>query len=292
MGAITKQTPDKSGLQQRLILHYSRMADWLETKSWYRDNGVVNAVCSLFSGNPSRVLELCCGSGLLLESLSEIFPCTEFIGIDISPGMVERARERVSHRNNVLVLQQDWIYGLSPEWEHAFDMVIVKNALHVLDNVVTKLKDLRRVSRDWANLIVVETISPNAYANAFIRRLFQFADPEHLKQTFFTERTLALTLKEAGWFMAQRRPTYARQHIDTEDWLKQKCADGFALESAKELLSEVRNMRLRRALDFDTGPGVMPSRMLRLQYIARQVFTPTELETDTRKADSVQLQLL
>jgi ubiquinone/menaquinone biosynthesis C-methylase UbiE len=268
------------------------MADWLETRPWYRDKNVANTVCSLFPVNPSRVLELCCGTGLLLETLSSIFPRTEFIGVDISPRMVERAQERLSHRSNVLVLKQDWVYELAPEWEHAFDVIVVKNALHVLDNVITKLKDLRRVSCDRTTLIIVETVSPNVDANEFIKRLFQFADPEHLKQTFFTERTLTSALKEAFWFMAQYRPTYVRQHIDTEDWLTQKCAERPALESARKLLSEIRNLRVRQALDFDTDPGVVPTRMLRLQYIARHMLTATEIKAESQKADSVQLQLL
>src|SRR5438067_13730826 len=130
---VATQEFDALDFQQRLILHYSRMADWLEAKPWYQDNNIANIINSLMAAKPSRVLELCCGTGLLLEILSKISPRTEFIGIDISPRMVERARERLSDRNNVVVLRQDWIYELTSEWEHAFDVIIVKNALHVLD---------------------------------------------------------------------------------------------------------------------------------------------------------------
>jgi ubiquinone/menaquinone biosynthesis C-methylase UbiE len=291
MRAAGKRKSHDLGLQQRLIMHYSRVAGWLETKPWYRDNNVAGTVRSLFPANPSRVLELCCGTGLLLQTLSDFFPEAEFIGVDISPGMVERARERLAHHRNVLMLKQDWIYELAPEWEHAFDVIVVKNALHVLDNVVTKLKDLKLVCHDRTTLIIVETVSPNLDANRFIKRLFQFADPHHLKQTFFTERTLTSALKEAGWPMAQRMPIYVRQHIDTEDWLRQKCPDQTAVENARKLLSETRNLRVRKALDFDTDLGV-PAHMLRLQFIAQHVLASAKINVHSEKAAPVQLQLL
>ncbi len=293
MRAVTKQKSDHLALQQRLILHYSRIADWLETRPWYRDDKVVTTVRSLISGNPSRVLELCCGSGLLMEALSQVLPTASFVGVDISPVMAQRARERLSGRKNVRVLNQDWMYGLESQLDHKFDVIIVKNALHVLDEVVTKLKDLRLISHAWTTLIVVETISPNADANDFIRRLFRIVDSQHLKRTFFTERTLAATLEEAGWLMIQDRPVHLTQHIDTRDWLEQRCGDRLALSSAERLLTETRNLRVRHSLDFDAGPGGMPSRMLRLQFVARHVFLPAvDLSTETHAANLTQLQLL
>jgi ubiquinone/menaquinone biosynthesis C-methylase UbiE len=292
MSGATNKKCDDAVFQQRLILHYSRMADWLEARRWYQDSNVANTVCSLLAdkGDPSRVLELCCGSGLLLETLTSAFPHTEFIGVDISPRMVELARKRLSHCSNVVVLKQNWVYDFGSEWSSAFDVIVVKNALHVLKNVVAKLKDLRHVSRKSTSLIVVETVSPSIYANSFIKRLFQFADPDHLKQTFFTEQTLTTALKAAGWARMQYSPTYVRQHIDTGDWLKQRCADGAALENARRLLSETEDPHVRDALDFDADPGAMPTRMLRLQYIAGHALRYSEVRPESGNV-SAQLKL-
>jgi ubiquinone/menaquinone biosynthesis C-methylase UbiE len=276
-------------LESRLVFHYSRIADWLGTRSWYQDDAVTEVVKFLISGHPVRVLELCCGTGILLEDLSKAFPKTEFVGVDISPKMVERAKDRLSSSKNVVVLQQDWIYNLSSEWNGAFDVVIVKNALHLLDNIESKLRDLRRVSRDWTNLIIVETVSPNADANEFVKSLFEIVDVDQLKQSFFTERTLAAVLGEAGWFMAQNRPWHIKQHIDTEDWLRQKCPDHSTLETAREFLAGVRNVRVRQAMDFFSQPGIVPAQMLRLQYIARHVFVPSRPQVGMKKNEDMQL---
>jgi hypothetical protein len=196
-------------------------------------------------------------------------------------------------RNNVRVLNQDWVYGLESQLDYKFDVIIVKNALHVLGEVAHRLKELRRVSHPWTTLIVVETISPNADANEFIQRLFQVVDSEHLKQSLFTERNLTAVFEEAGWRMNQDHPRYVRQHIDTQDWLEERCENRPSLLRAKKLLAEVRNLRIRHALDFDTSPGVMPSRMLRLQYVARHLFVPeVEVCAESHEADLTQLQLL
>jgi ubiquinone/menaquinone biosynthesis C-methylase UbiE len=279
-------------LKSRLISHYSQIADWLGSRSWYQDDSVIDVVKFLILGRPTRVLELCCGSGFTLESLGKAFPSAEFVGVDISPGMANLAKERLRDSHNVSVLNQDWIYDLPSGWSNAFDVIIVKNALHLLEDVGQKLQDLRRVSHEWTSLIIIETVSPNTEANEFIRRLFQIVDSNRLKQHFFTEKALTTTLESSGWSMAQSRPWHLRQYIDTEDWLKRKCRDEMLLKRARQLLAEVRNLRVRQSLDFDTPPGEEPMRMLRLQYIARHVFVPERPERELQKDADVQLQLV
>jgi ubiquinone/menaquinone biosynthesis C-methylase UbiE len=288
--ALPPERQDRN-LEARLVSHYSRITDWLDSRTWYIDDEVSNVVRFLISSRPNRVLELCCGSGILLERLSDAFPEAEFIGIDISTNMVERARERLSRKKNVLVLQRDWIYGLPSALNKTFNVIIVKNALHLLNDLPSKLRDLRLLSGEWTNLIVVETVSPNSDANRFIKRLFEIVDREHLKQSLFTESTLTAVLEEAGWIMAQERPWHVRQHIDTDDWLSQRCSNQAAVAAAKNLLASVNNVRVRRAMDFFSAPGTVPAQMLRLQYIARHVFVPERLQTEKRRDGDRQLQL-
>jgi hypothetical protein len=137
----------------------------------------------------------------------------------------------------------------------------------------------------------VETVSPNADSNEFIQRLFEIVDVEQLKQSFFTERTLTVALEKAGWMMAQNRPWYIRQHIDTDDWLRQKCPDHSTLENAREFLAGIRNLRVRQAMDFLAEPGIVPAQMLRLQYIARHVFVPHRPRVETQQDQDMQLML-
>jgi ubiquinone/menaquinone biosynthesis C-methylase UbiE len=286
-------TEGGKGLQQRLVFHYSRIADWLATRSWYRDENVVQTIRSLILGEPSRVLELCCGGGLLLDRLSALLPQSSFTGVDISPKMVHLARERVAGRKNVQVLNEDWIYGFPFREAPVVDVIIVKNALHILTDLETKLRDLKRFCHSWTTLIVVETVSPSSESNDFIRRLFQIIDPEHLKQKFFTEKTLQSVLDASGWSSVIDRPRYLRQHIETEDWLHAKCSDPIRLERAKSFINNTRNQRIRTALDFDGTPGKITSRMLRLQYVTRLLpHSSIQRELGSHDEELAQLQLL
>ena len=83
--------PD-SPLQQRIVLHYSKLADWIDTRPWYHDDHVVKAVTSRVPVQSTRILELCCGSGLLLEALGSKLPCAEIVGVDISARMTKLAK--------------------------------------------------------------------------------------------------------------------------------------------------------------------------------------------------------
>jgi ubiquinone/menaquinone biosynthesis C-methylase UbiE len=191
-------------LQARLIQHYSRIADWLDSRAWYQDDSVLSTVKALMPIRPKRVLELCCGTGLLLDTLSQQYPQTEFVGVDVSPRMVELARQRTSKTKNVVIVNQDWLGNQDLRNQQAYDVIIVKNALHLLDDIEIRLAQLRSVSHRWTNLVVIETISPNKDANELIRRLFKVIDLEQLKRSFFTERTLTNVLESTGWFVAPR----------------------------------------------------------------------------------------
>lgn len=291
---LMRTTPQPEGpdgnLEARLVVHYSRVADWLGSRTWYRDEDVTRVVKFLIPGRPKRILELCCGTGMLLNELGEVYPDAEIVGIDISPTMVERAKERLHHLQNVQVLQGDWISILSTSLSDAFDVVIVKNALHLMDNLQVRLADLWRICSEWTVLIVVETVSPNVEANAFIRRLFNVIDVGHLKQNFFTEQSLVAALAESGWVIAQDRAWHVRQHIDTEDWLRQRCKDQLVVEAARKLLSEVRNARVRQSMDFHSELGKVPAQMLRLQYIARHIYRPVSPKRPATQDEELELQ--
>ena len=291
MRGVIEHNRKPSDLEERISLHYSRIASWLSSRSWYQDPNVESAVRSLIVGRPKRVLELCCGTGLLLQELSAAYPGTEFVGSDISPKMVELARKRLRAARNVVIFQQDWINELTSEWNAEFDVIIVKNALHLLDNLPERLAALRRVSQEWTNLIVIETISPSSETNNVIKRLFQCLDRTRIKQNLFTERTLTAALRAGGWHMAQNSPDYLRQHIDTEDWIRQRSSDPEAAEKARTLLTGIADFQVRDKLDFDTPPGMFPTRMLRLQYVARHIYVPSRHRDDSQSEGAVQLQL-
>lgn len=69
----------------------------------------------------TRLLDLCCGAGNFLHSISDAVSNGILTGIDFSPAMVQRARENTSSLSNVVIVQGDitWL----PFSSSAFDMV-------------------------------------------------------------------------------------------------------------------------------------------------------------------------
>lgn len=45
---------------------------------------------------PSRVLDVCCGTGVVTAALADRFPAAEVVGLDLSTDMLGRARERLA----------------------------------------------------------------------------------------------------------------------------------------------------------------------------------------------------
>jgi malonyl-CoA O-methyltransferase len=57
--------------------------------------------------NPSRILELGCGTGYLTQLLLEYFPQAEMVAVDLSPERIEAARERVTPASRVRFITAD-----------------------------------------------------------------------------------------------------------------------------------------------------------------------------------------
>lgn len=280
--------------QLRMSELYTRLCGWMDGVGWYQDDRVLSAIESLFLAHPRSILELCCGTGKLLDRLSTAFPAAEIVGVDISSGMVRAARERIQSRNMVTVREADWMYDLVTEGAGAYDVIIVKNALHLLDDAETRLRELSQLTHQHTELIIVETISPTSAANAFIRKLFRNVGDSDLKRSFFTELTLAKLLRQSGWVRDIARPILVEQSIDVADWLSRKCSSEEARARAVDnLVRASANKNVRTAMKFDSPMGTAPDHMLRLQYVSRYHWHPVETEKAALDRDQpVQLELM
>jgi trans-aconitate methyltransferase len=81
------------------------------------------AVAALDELSPGPVLVPCCGTFPELDPLLERFPDREIVGIDLSPGMVELAQERIGGRYQARAIVGD-AATLDPEWRAACAAVV------------------------------------------------------------------------------------------------------------------------------------------------------------------------
>lgn len=100
-----------------------------------------------------RVLDVASGTGELARRLLARWPGLYVVGIDLSAGMLQQARRKLSSAT------VRWIQGdvtALPFADAVFDVVICANSFHYFAAPTAALSQMRRVLRDGGTLIVVD----------------------------------------------------------------------------------------------------------------------------------------
>ena len=109
----------------------------------------------------ARVLDAGCGAGPLAEALREKGAVVS--GFDVSPAMVELARERLGEDAQVRVAD---LAAPLPYDDGEFDLVVVSLALHYVEDWASALAELRRVTAPGGR-VIVSIIHPMVYAMSY-----------------------------------------------------------------------------------------------------------------------------
>ncbi len=108
-------------------------------------------------GRPARVLDVACGTGLLLKHLLERVPGMEAYGIDASADMLAQAREALKDWPEVR-LERAEINGEGtanvPYPPGTFDLITCTNALHDMTDPLALLSGLGRRLSPGGQLVV------------------------------------------------------------------------------------------------------------------------------------------
>jgi arsenite methyltransferase len=112
------------------------------------------------------ILELGCGAGRTAAILLERFLCV-YVGIDVSPLMLKRARTfLLPHRSRVTLLQFDLRKSKIPFPDNSFDVIFAESVLAILDPAQIIPECSRMLKPDgllvwndriWGNIIPLET---------------------------------------------------------------------------------------------------------------------------------------
>jgi ubiquinone/menaquinone biosynthesis C-methylase UbiE len=105
-------------------------------------------VRELRAANASSVLDVGCGTGILLDRLQREL-AIETVGCDWSPGMLEQARRR---RSGFSLLRAD--AGCLPLSDGRFDAVVTTEAFHWFPDQPGALKEFHRVLRPGGRLLI------------------------------------------------------------------------------------------------------------------------------------------
>ncbi len=114
----------------------------------------LNAVTTgLMLEGQERILDVPCGTGELSRRLLDIWPRLDIVGADISPGMLDQAKEKDERR------RVSWVEAPVVELpfaEDEFDCVICVNSFHYFSEPEKALSEFRRVVRPDGKLVLLD----------------------------------------------------------------------------------------------------------------------------------------
>jgi len=175
----------KSTHNDLIIEQFTRQATPFAEKPEHRDAAIMERLIR-FSGvqDDDTVLDVACGPGLLACAFAAV--ARSVTGIDLTPAMIEKAREwqRAQNRANVA-----WDLGDStalPYPDGVFSMVITRYSFHHFPNPLKAWKEMVRVCRKGGTVIVVDVALPSEKAAAY-DRFETLRDPSHARALTLTE---------------------------------------------------------------------------------------------------------
>ena len=143
------QKPDSSDLQDHLTAIHQENAGFTEAlASKCRDSNGKNSYELLADvidqDHHSKVLDLACGSGVLLDLCNKRFDSkVSFAGIDISNAELKLASERLIKTD--IVLHQSMAQGLDFIADMSVDVILCHWALTLMDPIIPVLKTIKRI---------------------------------------------------------------------------------------------------------------------------------------------------
>ena len=132
-----------------------------------------------------RILDIGCGTGLLLKRLAERFPDAELYGIDTSASMLEQAQRALRNKPRSHVVQAE--LGSSghknlPFAPSSFDLITCTNTLHYFSDPIAVLRGLRELLVPLGH-VVIEDYTLRSFPLPW--NVFEWAiklyDPQHVR---------------------------------------------------------------------------------------------------------------
>lgn len=140
-------------MQKPIVKEYSRLARVYDEKwSFYTEATARETIKRLNLRSSDRLLDVGCGTGTLLQYLSEQHPVTQLSGVDPVKEMLEVARRKLS---TAIDIREGWATQL-PFPEEEFDVVVSCSVFHYITDPVAALKEIHRVLRPGGRLIITD----------------------------------------------------------------------------------------------------------------------------------------
>ena len=122
-----------------------------------------NVVSYLIPEKPKKILDIATGTADLAIELTKT-NAEEIVGLDISPGMLEIGKQKVTSKGMDKVIKM--VIGDSEKLDYNdayFDAVTVAFGVRNFENLNKGLQEINRVLRPGGNLVILETAVPTNF---------------------------------------------------------------------------------------------------------------------------------
>jgi len=146
---------------------------------------IMASIIQQWRPNPSKLLDLGCGDGILGRFMITCFPSVEALFVDFSDPMLDAARASLSHVKNATILKADfgtdkWLEAVEPHVP--FDVVISGFAIHHQPDgrkkeLYSEIYDLLNPGGVFLNLEHVQSSTPEVsylFEEYFIEHLHNY----------------------------------------------------------------------------------------------------------------------
>ena len=172
---------------------YSELSSQYDSR-WksYVDASIGQTVRRIPAMSPERILDIGCGTGVLLNVLGNQFPHAQLTGIDLSSEMLELARKKLGKS---VELKQSPAERL-PFQQSDFDLIVSTSIFHFIRSPEAALHEMFRVLRPSGQLVITDWCN-----DFFTMRMFdlylRLFNKEHHRT--YTSKSFGERVNQAGF---------------------------------------------------------------------------------------------
>jgi len=158
---------------------------------------------------PRRILDACCGTGVVTAALLDRYPSTEIVGVDLSKEMLAKARARLDAlgAGAASVRLVDSPAERIPIESESVDLLVCANAFHLIDRQEAAIGEFSRVLVPGGRLVILDWTCESVPMRYLVRWLHL---TQKARRRLHSRESLSRLLAGAGlevaWTRRERIP--------------------------------------------------------------------------------------
>lgn len=144
-----------------------------------------------------KVLDVGCGTGFAVLQMGSILSVGKICGIDISSGMIKKARAKVPETLRERVEFHQACSENIPYSAGEFDNILCTNSLHHYPDPIRSLGEMYRVLRPGGKVVILENATDLSWYTWAWDRILRIIEKGHVR--YYSSQEIGKMLKAAGF---------------------------------------------------------------------------------------------